>query len=97
MTSFSPGPWTVTVVKGSYLVPFLVTAGEEKVVAQCKGDQLAPNATSIGEAGANARLIAAAPEMYEELKAVLFAMERTIPDAKQTIDNIKSILKKVEG
>jgi hypothetical protein len=63
------GKWLVKIVKGSYKRPALVVCGE-KVVAHCWGDQLDPGATSIGEATANAQLIAAAPELYEALAAL---------------------------
>lgn len=59
---FTPGPWTVVLAKGSYQRPALVMAGD-KTVASCLGNQLEPEATSIGEATANARLIAAAPDL----------------------------------
>lgn len=75
----TPGPWHVELAKGSYQRPALVMAGK-KLVASCLGDQLSPNATSIGEAEANARLIAAAPTMKEALEEVdvglQFYMER---------------------
>lgn len=64
----TPGPWGVQRVKGSYLVPFHVLAEDGKPVAYCEGDQLRPDRTGIGEARANARLIAAAPELLAALK-----------------------------
>lgn len=68
MTGHSSGKWRVVIVKGSYKRPALVMTGD-KVVASCLGDQLSPDATSIGEATANARLISAAPEMLAALIA----------------------------
>lgn len=55
----TPGKGEVIAIKGSYKQPFQVRVGD-KVVAQCLGDQLEPDAASIGEARKNAELIAAA-------------------------------------
>lgn len=70
MTKHTPGPWKAVLVPGSYKRPALVQAGD-KVVASCLGDQLNPEATSIGEAAANARLIAAAPTLLRELERLV--------------------------
>jgi hypothetical protein len=68
MPRWTTGPWRVAIVKGSYKRPAMVLAGD-KLVASCMGDQLDPDATSIGEATANAQLIAAAPDLYELVAA----------------------------
>jgi len=62
-SSITEGEWSVTVVGGSYKQPYLIQVGD-KTIAQCFGNQLEPDATSIGEARANAALIAAAPDLY---------------------------------
>jgi len=62
-TLWTPGPWWAKPIPGSYKQPFQIMAGET-IIAQCVGDQLTPEATSIGKARGNARLIAASPELY---------------------------------
>lgn len=64
------GNWVVEIVRGSYKQPALVKSGD-KVIAHCMGDQLDPQGTSIGEAKANAKLIASAPELLEVLKLMI--------------------------
>lgn len=71
----TPGPWTVQEVRGSFQVPFHVLAADKKPVAWCEGQQLKPDRTSIGEARANARLIAAAPELLRELKFAVSVLQ----------------------
>jgi len=66
MSKRTPGPWAVQLVSGSYRRAALVMAGN-KLVASCMGDQLDPTGTSIGEAAANAHLIAAAPDLLDAL------------------------------
>lgn len=77
-TRWTKGPWAAKLIRGSYKRPAIVKAGD-KIVAACGGDQLNPDAPSIGEAAANATLIAAAPELYEALKALYEEDERDIP------------------
>jgi hypothetical protein len=72
---YTPGDWSVTIVRGSYKQPYLIETDGGKVVAHCVGNQLEPEATSIKEARANAALIAAAPEMYRALVAVWSSMK----------------------
>lgn len=67
---FTSGPWRVELVKGSYRRPALVLAGD-KLVASCLGDQLKPDATSIGEATANARRIVQCVNAHDDLVAAL--------------------------
>lgn len=73
MSEPTPGPWTVVLVRGSYQRPALVVAGK-KIVAECKGDQLAPDQPSIGEAEANANLIAQAPALRAEVERLRAAL-----------------------
>ena len=58
MTKHTPGPWRV-----DYMT---VLAGTKNLVAEC-----ASMAVGESESKANARLIAAAPEMLEALKTIL--------------------------
>lgn len=63
MTAHTPGPWTASC--------FLVTAGHDRIT-HCGGNL--PNNRSH-EAEANARLIAAAPEMADALSIACIAMD----------------------
>jgi hypothetical protein len=65
--TYTPGPWNVVLVPGSYQRPWIVQTPDGKIVATGKGDQLEPDATSIREATANAALIASAPVLLELL------------------------------
>jgi len=56
MTTHTPGPWTATATKHRTII----TSHDGTRVAEC--DSLS---------AADARLIAAAPEMYEALKAIM--------------------------
>lgn len=71
MSKWTPGPWSIELVKGSYQRPVLVRAGD-KVIASFLGNQLDPDATSIREAKANACLSAAAPALYEALYRMMY-------------------------
>jgi hypothetical protein len=73
--SHTPGPWAVQPVKGSFQVPFHIVSEDGKPVAYCEGQQLRPDRTSVGEARANARLIAAAPEMLAALRTAVRVMQ----------------------
>jgi hypothetical protein len=60
-TKPTPGPWRVQDVPGDgYGKRFAVFSSKGDVL---KGDQLEPKGTSIGEARANARAIAAVPDL----------------------------------
>jgi hypothetical protein len=72
----TPGPWTSTECGGSFQRPFIVQAGD-KLVAGLEGDQLKPGAASIGEARANASLIAAAPDLLAALVDCLEWLDST--------------------
>jgi hypothetical protein len=61
------GPWMVQPIKGSFQVPFHILSEDGKPVAYCEGQQLRPDRTSVGEARANASLIAAAPDLLAAL------------------------------
>jgi hypothetical protein len=74
----SPTPWHVVIVSGSYKRPAYVKSGD-KLVASCMGDQLDPDATSIGEATANAAFITRAVNSHA---ALLAALEQIADDYK---------------
>lgn len=103
-TKWTKGPWAAKLIRGSYKRPAIVKAGD-KIVAACGGDQLNPDAPSIGEAAANATLIAAAPELYEAAWPIadfLDGLENAPDDATTTITikqirTIYAAIKKAEG
>lgn len=94
--NYTPGPWEVIEVKGSYKIPFVVAAGEKRV-ATCTGDQLNPEGTSIGEARANARLIAAAPELVEALEGFLNPANFRLTHGDSVFENARALLARIKG
>lgn len=99
---FSPGPWVVT--------PTAIEFEKEKDALVGEFDVILPvKSMSFPEIKENARLIAAAPEMYEALKAIkdtLGAIEWGTPEHAEELlgevidkfyDSIKGILAKAEG
>ena len=73
MTGYTPGPWTVD-RHGTAYYPLRVVAGNREVVAFHAWDD---------EKEANARLIAAAPELLEALKAALPGLRREYVELAQ--------------
>lgn len=67
---FTPGPWRVQVCTGPARGAFNVWAGDAVVAGVPHPDQPYSGARSAHEAKGNARLIAAAPDLYEALRAV---------------------------
>lgn len=65
MSKHTPGPWTV-----SYQTPFLVVDSAHVVIASASGVSSggASDVSGFEQAKANARLIAAAPELLAALK-----------------------------
>lgn len=94
--NWTPGEWRAQLVKGSYKRPALVMSGD-KLVAQCMGDQLDPGATSIGEAAANAWLLAAAKDLYAELKNARAIIAGEAPQYGDAIARIDAALAKARG
>ena len=96
----TPGPWDYTLADetssgGVY--------GNEKCVCDIipKELQVAYDCEEVEIANANARLIAAAPEMYEMLREVLVEYEAEAKaegwDLPTTGEMIREVLAKVEG
>ena len=89
--TFTPGPWEIQdsgpgTIRG---LRFRVVTDEKFIAKTSDG---------LEEARANARLIAAAPEMYEMLKELeggLLARARY--KGSKTIDKLREILAKVDG
>jgi hypothetical protein len=71
MSEHTPGPWTISPACGDFVVPQLdgFPSGVAAVAVALRG---APN-RSEEEVGANARLIAAAPELLDALKNLMHA------------------------
>jgi len=85
--TFTPGPWVVKYDKKG--LPFIGVASDPWVY---------PGTVATVEQEKDARLIAAAPEMYEMLKELeggLLARARY--KGSKTIDIIREVLAKVEG
>lgn len=68
MSSHTPGPWTIAKQQTGLRLPVVLLAGKAAVTVQ--------NVThDLDECDANARLIAAAPELLEELRHTLRNVE----------------------
>jgi len=96
--TFTPGPWHYTLADerssgGVY--------GGEKCVCDIipKELQVAYDCEEVEIANANARLIAAAPAMYETMKAILAVVNDPRPIFPGTAigDKLREVLAKVEG
>lgn len=100
-TAFTPGPWTAERDD----VPY--DGGFETWVVNADGAGICMMDCPKDEMEANARLIAASPEMYAKLDGLQTMLEETIahvdlPDVdvlifKQTIKGIESLLTKARG
>ena len=66
MSKFTAGTWNVDVIYGDQYVVYAETSRETQTVADCFDNE---------DSAANARLIAAAPEMYEFLKKSVEAID----------------------
>lgn len=59
----TPGPWVAKRRPGSYTSPFTIQTKGGRHVANLMGNNLDPQHQTIGEAEANAKLIASAPDL----------------------------------
>jgi hypothetical protein len=100
VSGHTPGPWRVEIegtesAKWPHIVNF-----DDYEVAQVsddvtEGDESAPNRA---QAEANARLIAAAPEMYELLKEIDRCGYLGIhDDPEDAVDPARELIKRIEG
>ena len=83
--TFTPGPWE------------LVQERDYLNIQETKTNLIVAQFCSVSEA--NARLIAAAPEMYETMKAILAVVNDPGPIFPGTAigDKLREVLTKVEG
>lgn len=91
MSKHTPGPWNVIegVADGGGIAigPDLEDVGPHALVT-----------FNGGESEANARLIAAAPEMLDALRLCLAGMEGELPEGCQNLHgDIRVLLAKIEG
>ena len=66
-TKHTPGPWTVSPSARASTLTRIFSVNEERLVASASG----PGLSESGEAEANARLIAAAPELLAALQTLV--------------------------
>lgn len=81
MSGYTPGPWTLH-DDGSPFVYKLGTHGSNVFTASVQGGGNTYDAASDDEKLANARLIAAAPTMYEEAVKVVAWLDRLVEHAE---------------
>lgn len=97
MSAHTPGPWVVGPVDDT-VVTHLGADGVRREVAQIDGDYNEPDLWPVMEA--NARLIAAAPDVTEALKSCLNYIEKTESDLGIRLpcgDAARAALAKAEG
>lgn len=75
MKKYTPGPWLVGIADPTMSDMVAETARHE-IYGQLSARRLANNSDAYLEDGANARLIAAAPEMFEALVGLVELIER---------------------
>ena len=101
-TTFTPGPWVISkVIKhGARCYRTIRQEGKFKLAEVFAFNECATG-TKEGKAedAANARLIAAAPEMYEAMKAILAVVNDPRPIFPGTAigDKLREVLAKVDG
>ena len=94
--AFTPGPWEARPHDGGYLAVRRYSPGDGSLVtefiAECRGKPNVPNES-------NARLIAAAPDLYEAVEGLLIAYKGAIPHPQYNVFYTGAIaaLAKVRG
>lgn len=94
MSKFTPGPWSISEpqIRGDYVMPGYVWINGRDWYA------LAQACVQDGEGDANARLIAAAPEMYEVLRRIREGCAFPEDDVQRAIRDVcRDILAKIDG
>jgi len=97
MSAHTPGPWTLDprgggVVRGSKVYQYARGAGQRQLALACLHDDLGPE-----EREANARLIAAAPDLLEACEAVLKRLEGHSQLSDAEFDALESAVTKARG
>lgn len=87
-TSYTPGPWRQDNNQNGAGVSRPVVKAKGRLVADC-----APNSKLRGfaECEANARLIAAAPEMLEALEAISYAIDGFGNDLHNKLEGVQLV------
>ena len=99
MSKFTPGPWSISEpqIRGDYVMPGYVWINGRDWYALAQVCVL--DGDVISETGlANARLIAAAPEMYEALRRIREGCAFPADDVQRAIRDVaRAILAKIDG
>lgn len=99
--AFTPGPWTIG--KGADLTPIVMVPchpSEGTGFAVACVNPLRRMGSVVGDMNANARLIAAAPDMYEALKTAEFKLsihEEGDDEPSGALATIRAALAKAHG
>ncbi len=73
----TPGPWIA--IAGTHVLPHMVQAGDFVICVQFPADAIGEPMRGTPETEANARLIAAAPDLLAALKAVVDVLRKEAP------------------
>lgn len=104
MTTPTPGPWVVDekfggCVRGGPPVEYARGSGQEQIVMVVSRSNAPPDVDLIAERDANARLIAAAPELLAALKAIVKVIDRA--DDREcpvaALEMARAAIKRAEG
>ncbi len=96
MSKHTPGPWRL---EGPDNFSYHLTDQNGEHIAHLNKSRYVDNRQDL-EAGANARLIAAAPEMYDTLKNIRSYITASCPDAygvKTVIGKLDTLLAKIDA
>ena len=80
-TKHTPGPWTVSPSAKASTLTRIFSVNEERLVASASG----PGLSESGEAEANARLIASAPELLEEVCRLEAKIVKAMPTRRDDL------------
>ena len=89
MSKHTPGPWAQAMYS-----PADVVTGEDKIIATARGGL---NGITRDEAVANARLIAAAPDLLEALKLADAMLSGANMNASVVEKKVRAAIAKAEG
>lgn len=98
MSQFTPGPWTIEGPDfvGDYNI---LHPANSLAVAGVTSDKtiVVTNLREPREVAANARLIAASPELYKECRLFVERVERGEIRSTETYERMKAVLAKADG